>query len=182
MPSEPLETTVGEDLGPPLQAAPLLRALDRHGVDFVVIGGVAGLAHGSSYPTYDLDVAYARDEINLERMAAALRELGVTLRNAPPDLPFQPDAATLANGSNFTFETGFGHFDILGHVPGVRGYDELRAASRVERVEAVVVRVASIDHLISMKRAANRTKDKLMLEDYLVIADEEQRERGERDG
>jgi len=168
---------VGLDLGPHLEAGPLLRALDRHGVDFVVIGGLAGLARGSSYPTYDLDVAYGRDERNLERMAAALVEVGVTLRNAPPDLPFQPDAVTLANGSNFTFETEFGHFDILGRVPGIRSYEELRAASTVERVEGIPVRVASIDHLISMKRAANRIKDKLMLEDYLVIADEEQRQR-----
>lgn len=175
MPGEPLETSVGQDLGPPLRAAPLLQALDRHGVDFVVIGGVAGLARGSSYPTFDLDVAYARDPSNLERVAAALVEIGVTLRGAPPDLPIQLDAATLANGSNFTFETEFGDFDILGHVPGVRSYDELRAHSSIERVEEIDVRVASIDHLIAMKRAANRTKDKLMLEDYLVIADEEQR-------
>lgn len=165
------------DLGPHLEAGPLLRALDRHGVDFVVIGGVAGLARGSSYPTYDLDVAYARDERNLERMVAALVDVGVTLRNAPPALPFQLDAVTLANGSNFTFESEFGNFDILGHVPGIRSYEELREASTVERIEGIPVRVASIDHLIAMKRAANRTKDKLMLEDYLVIADEEQRAR-----
>ncbi len=170
---------MGQDLGPPLQLAPLLQALDRHGVDFVVVGGVAGLAHGSSYPTYDLDVAYARDPANLERLVAALRELGVTLRNAPADLPFQLDAATLANGSNFTFESEYGNFDILGHIAGIRSYEELRAGARIEQIKSVPVRIASIDHLISMKRAANRVKDKLMLEDYLVIADEERREQEE---
>jgi predicted nucleotidyltransferase len=163
------------DLGPHLEAGPLLRALDRHGVDFVVIGGLAGIARGSSYPTYDLDVGYARDDSNLERMAAALSEIGVSLRNAPADLPFQLDAPTLANGANFTFETEFGNFDVLGHIPGVRDYEQLRAAATAERIEGIEVRVASIDHLISMKRAANRIKDKLMLEDYLVIADEERR-------
>ena len=170
---------MGQDLGPPLKLAPLLQALDRNGVDFVVVGGVAGLSHGSSYPTYDLDVAYARDRANLERMATALRELGVTLRNAPENLRFQLDAETLANGSNFTFATVYGHFDILGHIDGIRSYDDLRAAAKVEQVQSVAVRVASIDHLISMKRAANRVKDKLMLEEYIVIADLEQREREE---
>lgn len=171
---------MGQDLGPPLRLAPLLQTLNRHGVDFVIVGGVAGLAHGSSYPTYDLDVAYGRDPANLERMAAALRDLGVTLRNAPPDLPFRLDAATLAHGSNFTFESEYGNFDVLGHIAGIRSYEDLRAGAKVEQIQSQLVRVASIDHLISMKRAANRVKDRLMLEDYLVIADEEQREREER--
>jgi hypothetical protein len=170
---------VGQDLGPPLELAPLLRALGRHGVDFVVVGGVAGIAHGSAYPTFDLDVAYARDQANLERMAMALQELNARLRNAPEDLPFQPDAATLANGSNFTLKTEFGHFDILGHIDGIRSYEDLRAGARLEQIRSMTVRIASIDHLISMKRAANRVKDKLMLEEYIVIADIEQEEQKE---
>jgi hypothetical protein len=160
---------------PPLQAQPILAALLRHGVDFVLVGGLAGLAHGSSYPTYDLDVAYSRDAGNLERLAAALRELDVTLRGATSDLPFQVDARSLANGANFTFETQSGWFDILADVAGISSYEQLRADARIENIEGVDVRVASIDHLIAMKRASNRTKDKLMLEEYIVIADEQQR-------
>jgi hypothetical protein len=160
---------------PPLEAQPILAALVRHGVDFVLIGGLAGLAHGSAYPTYDLDVAYSRDVGNLERLASALRELGVTLRGAPSELPFQVDARSLANGANFTFETKYGWFDILADVAGISSYEQLRADARIENVEGSDIRVASIDHLIAMKRASNRTKDKLMLEEYIVIADEEQR-------
>src|ERR1700760_668093 len=80
-----------EELGKALDPQPLLEALDRHGVDFVVVGGLAGLAHGSSYPTYDLDIAYSRERSNRRRLVAALSEIGVTLRGAPPDLPFQLD-------------------------------------------------------------------------------------------
>jgi predicted nucleotidyltransferase len=159
----------------PLNTERLLRALDEHGVDFVVIGGIAGLVHGSAYPTYDLDVAYARGPDNLEKMAAALTELDVSLRGAPPDLPLQVDAKTLANGSNFTFDSPHGSFDILGHVPGISSYEELAHEASVESVDGVRIQVASIDHLIAMKRAANRTKDKLMLEEYIVIADEQGR-------
>ena len=164
---------------PALDAAGLLGALVAGHVDFVVIGGLAGLARGSSYPTYDLDVAYARDAGNLERLAGVLRGIGVTLTNAPPDLPFQADARTLENGANFTFDTRFGRFDILGHVPGVKSYEELRRAADVGRIEGFDVPVASIDHLIAMKRASGRTKDKLMLEEYIVIADEQRRVQGE---
>lgn len=163
---------VGEDLGPSLDPGVLLAALVRHGVDFVVIGGVAGLALGSSYPTYDLDVAYSREAGNVKRLVAALKELDVRLRGAPEDLPFVLEERTIENGSNFTFETPYGHFDVLAHIDGISSYEGLRRGSAVQDIDGHPVRVASIDHLIAMKRAANRTKDKLMLEEYIVLADE----------
>jgi hypothetical protein len=161
----------------PLAARPLLEALLRHGVEFVVVGGLAGMVHGSTYPSFDLDVAYSRDQANLERLATALGELRVTLTNAPADLPFQIDAQTLEIGANFTFDTPHGRFDVLGDAGGVR-FDELRASAVEGVIEGVAVPTASIDHLIAMKRAANRPKDRLMLEEYIVIADE-QRAAGE---
>ena len=153
----------------------LLGPLVAHGVEFVVVGGVAGFAHGSSYPTYDLDVAYRRDNENVRRLVAALQEIGVSLRGGPPDLPFILDDRTIENGANFTFVTPHGDFDVLADVGGIRSYDELRGAADVKRLDGHDVPVASIDHLIAMKRAANRTKDKLMVEEYIAIADERQR-------
>ena len=164
---------------PPLKLQPLLETLSRHGVDFVVIGGVAGLIHGSAFPTYDFDVAYARDANNLRRLAAALQDLGVRLRNAPADLPFVADEATLAAGANFTFETEFGDFDILGHVAGNRGYDELRARSWAAEIAGFPVRVASIDDLIGMKRTASRPKDHIVADELVVIAELRRKEEAE---
>ena len=151
--------------------------MQEHGVDFVLIGGLAGIAQGSSYPTFEVDLAYARDKANMTRLVGALTDIGVSLRNAPPDLPFQLDVRTFENGANFTFNTRFGDLDVLGDVKGINSYAELREASELKVVAGVEVRVASIDHLIAMKRAANRTKDKLMVEEYLVIADEQDRAR-----
>lgn len=163
----------------PIRPQSLLEVLVRHGVDFVLIGGMAGIARGSAYPTYDLDVAYGRDAANLERLAGALRELEVTLRGAPDDLPLEIDARTLSNGANFTFDTEFGPFDVLGDVGGVRSFEELRQGATLKTLWDLPVRVASIDQLIAMKRAANRPKDRLMLEEYVVIADlEDADERG----
>lgn len=176
--------TWGHVDGPlPLHAHPLLKALVERGVDFVLVGGMAGIALGSSYPTYDLDVAYARDDANLERLAQALAGLEVSLRvnGQAADLPFVADARSLANGANFTFVTEFGMFDVLGDLAGVGSYADLRRDATVQEVEGFPIRVASIDHLIAMKRAANRAKDKLMLLEYIDLADV-RKELGQRDG
>ena len=149
----------------------LLGPLIAHGVDFVLIGGQAGISHGSTYPSYDLDVVYDRGRDNVARLVAALEEIGVRLRGAPADLPFQLDARTIENGANFTFETPYGDLDVLADAAGMSSYEALRSASVDREVFGHRVKVASIDHLIAMKRAAGRTKDKLMVEEYIVIAD-----------
>jgi hypothetical protein len=165
-----------------LSAKPILDTLGRHAVDFVVIGGLAGMAHGSTYPTFDLDIAYSRNRPNLERLAAALRELGARLRTPgdEEDLPFQLDARSLESGANFTFRTRFGNFDVLADPGGIRSYEDLRGAARDAVLEGVPVKVASIDHLIAMKRDAARGKDKIMVEEYIALAEEQRRR--ERNG
>jgi hypothetical protein len=163
------------DLGPSLKLRTLLEFLESNAVDFIVIGGVAGIVHGSAYPTYDFDLLYSRDEKNLEKLAAALVELKVTLRNAPPDPPLLIDARTLAAGSNFTFDSNVGAFDILGHADGMRDYETMRADSVREELWGVSVRIASIDDLIRMKRAAGRPKDKSMVEELTALIEDQRR-------
>jgi hypothetical protein len=155
---------------------PLLEALADARIDFVLIGGLAGIAHGSAYPTYDLDVMYARDRPNLERLAALLRSLGATLRGAPKDLPFLLDADTLEEGGNFTFETPHGAFDILASPEGAPKYEEVKAAAEEIQLGGRRVLVASLDHLIAMKDAADRGKDRLMATEYRTLADERRRQ------
>ena len=138
----------------------LLETLVQHGVDFVLVGGMAGTARGSAYVTLDVDIAYERSRPNLERLADALRELDATLRGAPADLPLALDAKTLENGANFTFDTRHGPLDILADPAGAPTYATLRDGAGEELVvEMVRIRVASLDHLIAMKEAAGRPKD-----------------------
>jgi transcriptional regulator with XRE-family HTH domain len=173
-----LETWGSVDGPPHLEPHPLLRALVYSGVDFVLVGGMAAIARGSSYPTYDLDIAYARDRDNLERLARALGSIGVTLRGAPADLPFIADARSLENGANFTFETEFGRFDLLGDIRET-SYEELRRDATRLFIKGFAILVASIDHLIEMKTAANRPKDRNAIEELIVIADELRRREAE---
>jgi hypothetical protein len=145
----------------PLRA---MRVLTGHGVRFVMIGGLAGRAHGSPSVTNDLDICYARDEENVRALAAALTELGARLRGAPADVPFILDARTLGAGLNFTFATDAGAVDCLGMPAGVAGYEELaRTAERVD-LDGITVSISSLDDLIRMKLAAGRPKDRIEAE------------------
>jgi hypothetical protein len=76
----------------------------------------------------------------------------------------------LANGANFTFDTAYGKFDALAELSGVRDYEALRREARIEFYGSLEIKVVSIDHLIAMKRSANRPKDKLMLLEYKDMA------------
>jgi hypothetical protein len=151
---------------------PLLELLLRHEVDFVVVGGLAAAAHGSGRATFDLDIAYARENTNLERLTDALREAGAKLRGAPPDVPFLLDAETLARGANFTFGTRFGSLDILGDPPGAPTYRELQDAATPVQIRGVTIFVASLDHMIAMKEAAGRPHDKAVAAELRAISDE----------
>jgi len=150
----------------------MLQTLNRHGVEFLVIGGFAAKLHGSSLITRDLDICYARDRANLGRLADALRELGATLRGAPEGLPFRLDARTLEKGDAFTFATQLGALDILGTPSGSGGYTELAKEATEVDLDDVRIRVVSLDALLAMKRAAGRGKDLVAIEILEALRDE----------
>lgn len=153
----------------PLRA---FRVLASHDVRYVVIGGVGARLHGSTSVTNDLDICYARDPRNLERLGTALRELGAHLRGVDEEVPFQLDAATLAAGDHFTFWTDAGALDCLGTPAGTDGFDGLARDAVDYEVDGIPLRVASLDDLIAMKRAAGRPKDLVELEILGALQDE----------
>ena len=155
----------------------VFQLLQRHGVRFVVIGGVAGRLWGSPTMTNDVDICYDRAQPNLERLAAALLEIRARLRGVDDDVPFPLDAITLAKGQNFTFATDLGPVDVVGTPAGVRDFDELAVnATSFDLGDGVVVPVCDLDDLIRMKRAAGRPKDRIELEILSVVREERDRE------
>jgi len=153
--------------------------LARHGVRFVLIGGFAGKLWGSPTVTTDIDVCYARDNENLDALARALRELGATPRGAPANLPLRLDGRTLAAGDHFTLTTRLGELDCLGTPQGSSGFAELDRNAADFDLEGLTVRVASLDDLIRLKRAAGRPKDRIEVEVLGALREEIER-RGER--
>ena len=148
------------------------RALDvlRGGnVRFIVIGGAAATAHGSTLLTNDLDVVYGRTPEDIQRLALALAPHAPYLRGVPPGLPFRFDAPTIKHGLNFTLDTDFGPLDLLGEATGGGTYDALLPHTVTLDLFGGPVLCVDLPTLIRLKRAAGRAKDLLALAELEAI-------------
>ena len=139
--------------------AGVIRTLADAGIDFILVGGVAGTVHGSARLTRDVDVVYGRSPENMRRLVDALSSHNPYLRGAPQGLPFLWDLNTIQRGLNFTLTTRLGDLDLLGELTGGGGFEQLREHSSTVRVFDRDVQVLDLDWLIRVKRAAGRTRD-----------------------
>jgi predicted nucleotidyltransferase len=137
----------------------VFRALVPAEVQFIVIGGVAAILHGTARITYDVDVVYARDRGNIRRLVAALKPFAPYLRGVPKGLPFAWDERTVLNGLNFTLETNIGDVDLLGEVTGGGTYADLLPHSQDGMAFGFPCKVVTLEKLIVLKQAAGRPKD-----------------------
>jgi hypothetical protein len=153
---------------PDFRPVALVGALAAAAVDFVVIGGVAVVVQASPRFTRDLDICYATNAANLERLGALLVSLEAKLRGVEEDVPFAPDARTLRRAQTLTLSTRDGDLDLLVDPPGSPGYAALRRRADVVDLDGVSVRIASLEDLIAMKRAAGRPQDKIDVESLEV--------------
>jgi hypothetical protein len=145
---------------PIFDAEEILAVLIAHGVDFVVIGGIAVQAHGYIRWTKDLDVIVRPTTLNVTKLSEALADLNSELRTSgrlrlgdPDQLKAAPLVPVL---------TRAGPLDIVNvdHIAGgPRNYDALREAALEVELEGSVVAVAGLSDLIRMKRAAGRDHD-----------------------
>jgi hypothetical protein len=141
-----------------------LAALQRHGVSFVVIGGIAAIAQGYPLTTNDLDVTPARDAENIARLVPALQELEARLRTPTEPVEFPLDVKMLSGADAWTFTTNAGPLDLVFSPPGTGGYEDLRRdAVELDLGTTKPVLVASLRDLIRIKEATNRDKDRAQL-------------------
>ena len=141
-----------------------LAVLEKHSVEFVVIGAFSAVAQGYPLPTEDLDVTPSRDRTNLERLATALIELRAELRlPGEQTYAFPIDADYLSRADSWTLATTAGALDIFFAPTGTNGYDDLRRDAVRATLRGTPVLLASLRDIIRMKEASAREKDKLQL-------------------
>lgn len=151
----------------PLDAERILAALAEHGVDYVLIGGLAVQTHGHVRTTNDADLIPAPNPENLARLAEALRSLDARVLNEGEE-ETEIDGAMLPRATIWQFATRDGGIDVMHEVPGARSYAELREDVLKVRLGKIEVPVVGLDDLIAMKLARGRPVD---LGDVAALSD-----------
>ena len=121
----------------PLRLRELLGRLVEAEIRFVLVGGLAVNAWGYMRGTQDVDVVPDPDRENLAKLDRLLRDPG---------------------------HTELGQVDVLQGLPQVPRYEQLAEQAKDVDLDGLVVRVCSLQHLLEMKRASDRPRDRDDLE------------------
>lgn len=150
---------------PPLRPLDLLATLRSHQVEFVVIGGFSLAAHGYVRATKDVDIVPNPDPANLRRLWDALQDLAAApilgdLDADEPPVSFDADGL-IEGGGNWVLQTRLGRLDVMQHVLGIHGYEQLAEGAVVPTLPGMddSPAFAGRDDLIAMKHAAGRPLD-----------------------
>lgn len=147
---------------PALDAAHIIATLNRHNVEYVIVGGYAANIYGAVRPTQDIDVTPKTTPENLARLVTALKELGAGIRvdELPEGLPFDASAESLAGVKMLNLRSPHGDIDLT-FAPAAfdNGYDDLMPRAHSFPVAGLVVVVADLDDVIASKTQAARAKD-----------------------
>ncbi len=140
----------------------LLRSLERHGVEYVVVGGVAAILEGAPITTLDLDIVFRLEEGNLERLQGLLTELEARYRD-PAGREILPTPERLRANRINLFETREGLLDAMQEIGAGWTYDELTSRTHTSKLGQLTIQVLDLASVIESKEAAGREKDRAML-------------------
>jgi predicted nucleotidyltransferase len=139
----------------------LLDTLARHGVEFIVVGGLAAVVQGAPIFTSDLDIVHRRTPDNIAHLLAALRELQAVYRARLPER-IEPTASHLESAGHQLLSTRAGRIDVLGTVDG-HDHDALTPDTVLAEFRSIRFRTLTLERVIALKTAAGRDKDKAVL-------------------
>ena len=157
-----------------IQLHQLIAKLCDADIDFVIVGGFAGVLHGSSLVTRDLDVCVVLSPENVTRLRDILRDLKPVHRLTPQRLSFLDNPAADVTIRNLYLETSIGPIDFLGSIAGIGEFARVREESVEIELFGRRCRVMSIEALIRAKEAIGRPKDMLAADELRAIMEKRQ--------
>jgi hypothetical protein len=141
----------------------LLERLVEAGVDFVVVGGFAGIVHGCTYVTQDVDICCDFSPANLLALQKAVSKLHPVHRMTPKRRKLELTEESSKQFKNLYLDTDIGQLDCVSFISGLGDYQKVRRISELVKVRDTKLRVLSLNALIKAKKAMNRPRDKQAL-------------------
>lgn len=151
----------------------LIERLCDAGIDFVIVGGFAGVLHGSALVTRDLDVCAVLSAENVAKLRVAFRDLEPTHRFTSQRPSFLETPEPGLGMKNLYLETQLGPIDFLGTILGIGDFERVRAASIEIELFGRRCRVISLQDLIQAKEALGRDKDLIAAKELRAIAEKQ---------
>jgi len=147
----------------------LLVLLARSDIEFIVIGGFAGVLHGSTLVTRDLDVCTLLTAENIEKLRVLFKNFHPKHRMTPQRLSFLNVPPPGQSLNNLYLETDLGIVDFISAVSGVGDFQRLTENAITIEIKGEEIKVISISDLIKAKQSLGRDKDKLAATELLAI-------------
>lgn len=135
----------------------LFRALQRHQVEYVVVGAIAMALQGVTRATEDVDLFVRPTDANVTRLRAALQEVW------HDPLIEEIQAAELAGEIGvvtYVPPVGEWHLDVISHLPEAFRFEDIEHQP-LQLEHDLVVPVATPRMLYRMKRDTIRHKDRI---------------------
>lgn len=151
----------------------LFKILHERGLRYLVCGGLAVNIYGIPRMTADVDLLLDFESDNLRRFEKALTDIGYAAR-VPISIASLEDEAkrqqlirekNLIAFSYYSTRSNFMSVDVLMQVP--LSFDEMWQQRETRRVFQTDVQIVSLDHLIALKKHANRIQDN---QDVLLLS------------
>ena len=140
----------------------IIELLNKHEVEFIVVGGVAAVIQGAPVTTFDLDALVRVSEENAERLIRALVELDAHYREHQARL--SPSKEDILAGGHLLLLTRAGPLDVLGFIGDEEKYEDLLERSSEVAMTVGKFLVLDLEELVRQKKGSSRAKDRAMLE------------------
>jgi predicted nucleotidyltransferase len=137
----------------------LLEHLLEADMQFVIVGGVAAVLHGSTLLTRDLDICIPLGSPSILRLQTALRPLNPRIRAGSDLVPLDLDDDKAGAVKNLYITTDEGRLDCLGSIQGIGGFEAVYDESVELDLEGRACRVLGLEALIRAKEATGRPHD-----------------------
>jgi predicted nucleotidyltransferase len=147
----------------------LISKLSENNLDFIVIGGFAAAAYGSTFVTSDLDVCALLSPENIEKLRSTLKDIHPVHRIANNKPSFLDNPKSITGINNLYLQTDAGVLDLISNVTGVGDFLELQKSCIEIKIYGYKCRVISLEDLIKAKLALKRPKDLEVAKELEVI-------------